>query len=115
MMGSGTDNTPPPKPLWPNAIELARVLDELRSRLNQPIVLTCIYRNEEHNARVGGVQGSQHCQFRAADFVAKGGSPSDWAAVLNQMRNEKFFQGGIGTYSNFVHVDTRGWNTQWQG
>lgn len=115
MMGSGTDNTPPPKELWPNAVDLARVLDELRSRLNQPIVLTCIYRNEAHNARIGGVQGSQHCQFRAADFVAKGGGPSDWAAILKQMRTEKFFQGGIGVYSNFVHVDTRGWNADWLG
>jgi lysozyme family protein len=113
MQGSGTDNTLPPQDLWPNVVDLVRVLDELRSRLNVPIVLTSVYRSDEHNAAVGGVQGSQHKLFRAADFVASGVSPRDCANVLQQMRTQKFFQGGIGVYAGFVHVDTRGWNADW--
>jgi lysozyme family protein/uncharacterized protein YcbK (DUF882 family) len=115
MMGSGGQNKPPPPELWPNVVDLAKVLDELRTKLGHPIVLTSVYRNEEHNAAVGGVKGSQHSRFCAADFQAKSGSPRDWAAILQRMRAEKFFLGGIGVYSSFVHVDTRGWNADWTG
>ena len=31
------------------------------------------------------------------------------------MRADKLFQGGIGLYANFVHIDTRGWNADWTG
>jgi len=36
-------------------------------------------------------------------------------AILRQLRNDSMFQGGIGLYANFVHVDTRGWNADWTG
>jgi lysozyme family protein/uncharacterized protein YcbK (DUF882 family) len=113
MLGSSGGNSSPPRELWPNVVDLAKVLDEVRSRLNVPMVLTSVYRSEAHNAAVGGVQGSQHRLFRAADFVAKEGRPRDWANVVQQMRSQKFFQGGIGVYDGFVHVDTRGWNADW--
>jgi lysozyme family protein len=113
--GSGDqDNSMPPPELWPNVVDLAKVLDALREALGHPIVLNSVYRNETHNAAVGGVKGSQHRLFRAADLRVVGhGSPPEWAAVLKQMRAAKLFQGGIGVYRTFVHVDTRGWNADW--
>jgi lysozyme family protein len=115
MMGGGQDNSPPPPELWPNVVPLAKVLDALRDKLGSAIVLTSVYRNDEHNAAVGGVQGSQHGRFCAADFQAATGNPQQWAAVLKQMRADNLFQGGIGLYGSFVHVDTRGWNADWNG
>lgn len=115
MMGGGGDNSLPPEALWPNVVPLARVLDALRSRIGSAVVLTSVYRNEAHNAAVGGVQGSQHGRFCAADFHAATGSPTQWAAILRQMRADNLFQGGIGLYAGFVHVDTRGWNADWTG
>ena len=113
MMGGGEDNALPPRELWPNVVPLAQVLDALRIKLGGAIVLTSVYRNEAHNVAVGGVTGSQHGRFCAADFQAATGSPQQWAAMLRQMRESNMFQGGIGLYKNFVHVDTRGWNADW--
>jgi lysozyme family protein len=115
MLGGGGDNSLPPKELWPNVVSLAKVLDAFREKLGVSVVLTSIYRNEAHNQAVGGVQGSQHSRFCAADFQAKSGKPTEWAAMLRDMRGKGLFQGGIGLYSNFVHVDTRGWNADWTG
>jgi hypothetical protein len=104
----------PPRELWPNIVPTAKVLDELRFRLGVPIVLNSVYRSPEYNAATGGVSNSQHVAFKAADFVVRSAStPSDWAAVLKQMRTEGLFRGGIGVYNTFVHVDTRSENADW--
>jgi uncharacterized protein YcbK (DUF882 family) len=90
------------------------VLDELRSRLGSPVILNSVYRSPEYTEKIGGVSESQHMEFRAADFVVRSSSaPSDWAAVLKQMRAEGVFSGGIGVYNTFVHLDTRGENVDW--
>ena len=109
-------NTDPPKELWPNVIELAKVLDEFRERVGHPIVLTSAYRSPAYNQAIGGAKASQHKEFRAVDFVVKGSGtgPRDWAAILDKMRREEnFFKGGLHAYNSFVHVDTRGWNANW--
>jgi hypothetical protein len=107
-------NRQPPRELWEHIAPTAKVLDELRARLDAPIILSSVYRSPEYNAKIGGVTNSQHVAFRAADFVVRSSSaPSDWAAVLKQMRAEGLFRGGIGVYNTFVHVDTRGENVDW--
>jgi lysozyme family protein len=107
-------NERPPRALWPNVVKLVEVLDELRERLGHPIVLNSVYRGEAYNRSVGGASGSQHKKFCAGDFRVIGfGRPADWASALRKMRAEKFFQGGIGVYETFVHVDTRGWPANW--
>jgi Peptidase M15 len=107
-------NESPPRALWPNVVKVVEVLDELRERLGHPIVLNSVYRGEAYNKSVGGASGSQHKRFCASDFRVIGfGRPTDWASALRNMRAEKFFQGGIGVYKTFVHVDTRGWPANW--
>ncbi len=107
-------NHPPPAELWNNIAPTARILDELRERLDAPIILSSVYRSPMYNAAIGGVPDSQHTAFCAADFVVRSASsPSDWAAVLKQLRADGLFRGGIGVYNTFVHVDTRGENLDW--
>jgi hypothetical protein len=107
-------NCLPPPELWPNIVPTARVLDELRARLDAPVILNSVYRAPAYNTAIGGVHDSQHMAFRAADLVVRSASaPSDWAAVLKQMRTEGVFHGGIGVYNTFVHLDTRGTNADW--
>jgi peptidoglycan hydrolase-like protein with peptidoglycan-binding domain len=107
-------NKDPPQPLWPNIVKTVKVLVELKRRLGNPrITLNSVYRSREYNASVGGASNSLHMKFNAVDFTANSGSPSDWARILKQMRNEGFFAGGVGTYNSFVHVDTRGHNATW--
>ncbi|MGK7934088.1 MAG: YcbK family protein [Microcystaceae cyanobacterium] len=110
-------NSAPPRHLWNNLARTLKVLDKLRSDLGVPIIITSSYRNEPYNKAVGGVPNSHHCFARAIDFVARGGTPDRWGNKLIQYQQQGIFRGGIGIYRsrNFVHVDTRGWNTVWYG
>jgi uncharacterized protein YcbK (DUF882 family) len=92
----------------------AKVLDELRARLDSAVRLSSIYRNDAYDGCLSGTASeSQHKNMRAADFSAASGNPASWRSVLIQMRDEGFFKGGIGIYNTFVHVDTRGTNADW--
>jgi hypothetical protein len=108
-------NTDPPEVLWKNIIPTVKVLLELKKRLNQAaITLNSAYRSPAYNASIGGANNSEHKKFSAVDLVAHDGrGPSHWAHELHQMRNEGLFRGGIGVYSSFIHVDTRGYNADW--
>ena len=110
-------NSDPPKKLWENISETAKILDELRHRLQRPIVMTSVYRSPEYNSAIGGASNSLHMKFNAIDFTVRGSpiGPSEWAAVLREMRSKGMFSGGIGVYSTFVHLDTRGTNADWNG
>ena len=123
-----TRNSEPPSNLWNNLARTLKVLDKLRSDLGVPIRITSSYRNKPYNQSpcVGGVANSHHCFARAIDFVAYGGKPAQWGAKLKGYWGKTFnipgignyvFHGGIGIYTgkNFVHLDTRGWDTIWYG
>jgi len=107
-------NKYPPKRLWKNIGKTAEVLDELRYRLNAPIVITSAYRTKAYNDLIGGEEGSSHTKFNALDFVVNARSgANEWAFVLGQIRAEGMFKGGIGVYRGYVHIDTRGENKDW--
>jgi hypothetical protein len=107
-------NRVPAKGRWAKIRATAQVLDEIRHRLDAPVLLNSIYRNQPYNTCIGGVSGSLHMQFNAADFRCTDGKPSGhWAAIAHKLRDEGFFKGGIGIYNTFVHVDTRGVNKSW--
>lgn len=110
-------NTDPPKDLWSNIKATAKILDKLRERLERPIVMSSVYRSPAYNAAIGGAGQSLHVSFNAVDFSVRGSpvGPSEWAAPLREMRSAGLFEGGIGIYSTFVHVDTRGQNVDWFG
>lgn len=104
-------NRKPSPDLWENIVPTAKVLDRLRELMGAPIATLSAYRTPEYNAAIGGARSSQHMTFRAVDFIVKSNSgPADWASALRQLRSEGLFKGGIGTYSGFVHLDTRGEN-----
>lgn len=106
-------NTYPPRLLWPNFLPTLRIVDDLRQHLGKPIRITSSYRSPEYNASVGGAPKSQHKEFRAADIQCDGASPQEVYKVLHLWREQGRFSGGLGLYSTFVHVDTRGHNTDW--
>jgi len=88
--------------------ELIRILQDVRDKFG-PIKITSGVRCEEHNAKVGGVKTSQHLKGRAADIVPL---DCDLSAVWNYI-NEKYPNCGLGLYSNFIHVDSRGYKARW--
>lgn len=111
-------NSLPPKALWPNIVQTALVLQELRDTIEtemgeHPIAITNAYRNQAYNAAVGGKTSSQHLRFNAVDFQVKGLRPNIVFEKLQILRDGNLFKGGIGLYSSFVHCDTRGHNAIW--
>lgn len=93
--------------------ELIIALQELRDYLGYPIIITSGYRCKKHNAKVGGVSNSQHMQGIAADIVVDGLTTSELSRAANEIK--AFRNGGIGTYSTWVHVDIRKKRARWRG
>jgi lysozyme family protein len=109
-------NTDPPAALWPNMIDLARALQRFREEIGAPVKLTSVYRSPAYNKTLSGsATNSQHMQFMAADVIVDKGTPSDWQKLFAKLRSEGVFNGGIGLYKTFVHVDVRGSPANWKG
>lgn len=90
--------------------ELVRRLQSLRNEVGKAVIVTSGYRCPAHNANVGGAKDSQHLYGKAADIIVTGLTVPQLAAAA-----EKFFgDGGIGTYTGFIHVDT-GPKRRWTG
>ncbi len=81
---------------------LLNKLQLLRDKLNNPVNITSGYRTLECNKRVGGSSNSYHMKGMAADIYSPGYTPAEIAKVAEVVGFT-----GIGTYSNFVHVDVR--------
>lgn len=90
-----------------NLIDLAKNLQVLRDEVKKPIKITSGYRPAELNAKVGGATKSRHITGQAADFKIEGYTPKQVAAIIEKLIAEgKMKQGGLGTYSTWVHYDT---------
>lgn len=100
----------PPEELWQNIKPTIKVLDALRHRIGAPIQVLSLYRSPAYNAAIGGATKSMHMRFNAIDFFVKNTTlnPAQWADMLKQMQVQGEFNGWIGIYPSFVHVDTRG-------
>jgi len=109
----GGKNTVPPEDVWPNLAKLVPVLDTIRAELGHSIRVTSIYRSESYNSCIGGVSKSQHRKMTAADCVVRSVTPRDLHKVAKAVRERGDFQGGIGLYKGFVHIDVRGQNADW--
>ena len=97
-----------------NLLELAKNLQVLRDEVKKPIKITSGYRPAEHNAKIGGVTKSRHITGEAADFKIEGYTPKQVAAIIEKLIAEgKMKQGGLGTYSTWVHYDVRGTAARW--
>ncbi|MEX2580351.1 MAG: D-Ala-D-Ala carboxypeptidase family metallohydrolase [Verrucomicrobiales bacterium] len=111
----GVKNSLPPQSMWKEIAYTLRVADEIRERLGKPLVyINSAYRSPEYNAAcAGSASRSYHMKNCALDLVFEGG-PGAAVGMAKKLRGEKFFKGGIGGYSSFVHVDTRGSNATWE-
>lgn len=109
-----TRNTLPPKSKWKNIAPTLRVIDSISSNLKKPVrELLSIYRSPRYNRAVRGASRSWHMQNVAIDVKFSG--TSSWAVtkMARKLRKRGHFKGGVGHYSSFTHVDTRGTNTDW--
>ena len=97
-----------------NIKALAKNLQVLRDEIGKPIKITSGYRNAEFNAKIKGAIKSRHITGEAADFKIEGYTPKQVAAIIEKLiAAGKMEQGGLGTYSTWVHYDVRGTAARW--
>lgn len=107
-------NSLPPRYMWRNIAKTLHVLDILASSMRaRPKPLVSVYRSPTYNRAVRGRSQSQHLQNRAVDVQFYGVSAYTVSSVARRLRKEGKFKGGVGRYSSFTHVDTRGHNVDW--
>jgi hypothetical protein len=107
-------NTLPPKSLWRQIRETARVIDSLSKRLElQPSEVVSAYRTPAYNRSCRGARHSRHLVNNAIDIQFPC-SPGKVTAMAREMRAAGLFRGGVGLYRGFTHIDTRGSNVDWR-
>ncbi len=88
---------------------LPQELQTLRDALGHPLKINSPFRSATYNRKVGGAFHSRHLAGQAADVSSAG-----YQAVLYKLADKQFSEGGVGKYSTFVHVDTRGFRSRWR-
>ena len=108
------DGSEMPKEVLLNIQKLANQLQALRDSLGVSITVNSAYRSPSYNKKIGGVSNSQHVLGKAADITAKGYTPAQVYARIEQLiKSGDMLQGGLGSYSSFTHYDTRKTRARW--
>jgi uncharacterized protein YcbK (DUF882 family) len=79
-------------------------LDDLRGKLNLPLVVTSGFRCPKHNKEVGGKPNSYHLVGKAVDISTEGMNDFQRHQFLSLVK-ERFK--GIGIGHTFIHMDLR--------
>lgn len=109
-----TGNSLPPRYMWRRIAATLRVIDAMAGRMRAPVRdLLSIYRSPRYNRAVRGRSRSQHLENRAVDVKFRGVSAWTVTSMARKMRAQGYFRGGVGSYSSFTHIDTRGSNADW--
>lgn len=90
--------------------ETVEILQAIRNYFGKPVHINSGYRTASYNKKVGGASASQHVVGTAADISVQGVPPTAIVAYLEA----HYPLHGIGLYSTFVHIDSRGWKVYWQ-
>lgn len=109
------DGTKVPDIYIPNLKKLCAQLEVLRTEIKAPVSVTGSgYRTPDHNKKVGGAKDSQHLTASAADINAKGFTPKQLHAKIEELiKSGKMKEGGLGLYKGFVHYDIRKNKARW--
>lgn len=107
-------NVLPERSAWRNMGRTLKVADRIGARLGTPVAeVTSAYRSPSYNRRCPGAKSnSWHLRNFALDLKYKT-STSRVADAARRLRDQGYFNGGVGRYANFTHIDTRGSNVDW--
>lgn len=107
-------NNLPPRSAWAHMSQTLRVADEISSRIGTSVRdVTSAYRSPAYNARCPGAKPNSFHKKNYALDLKFNASTYTVARVARSIRQEGKFRGGVGRYSGFTHVDTRGYNADW--
>lgn len=82
--------------------ELVDKLQILRNLIGQSVIVTSGYRCSSYNKKIKGHIKSNHLAGQAADIKVSKNKLKE----LDKLAKLVFYNHGVGTYSNHVHVDT---------
>lgn len=85
-----------------NLKRLALLLEQVRSEIGKPIIVTSAYRCPPVNAGIGGSKNSQHMFGCAADIRAVGMSPDD--LMLRISGSDIQYDQLIREFNSWVHI-----------
>ena len=91
-----------------------RVIDRISSEMRTPVMeIVSAYRTPAYNARCGGAKSHSWHMANVAVDVRFDTSARKVTSATRSLRDRGLFKGGVGSYSSFTHVDTRGTNVNW--
>lgn len=106
-----------------NIFPTLQILQLIRDTIKTPIILNSTFRSKAYNLFVGGKTNSLHLVFNAIDFSVPAYEREDLIHLHSQILARSFTKlvlwqenpvivtpnlMGIGLYSTFIHIDTRG-------
>lgn len=107
-------NTLPPKQWWNRMGYTLKVVDRVAVELNSPVEeIVSAYRSPAYNARCPGAKSGSWHQANVAIDVKFPMRASRVTSITRNLRDRGLFKGGVGGYSGFTHIDTRGTNINW--
>ena len=107
-------NTLPPREWWTRMGYTLRVIDRVSSEMRTPVKeIVSAYRTPAYNARCGGAKRQSWHQANVAVDVQFDTSARNVTYAARSLRDRGLFKGGVGSYSSFTHIDTRGKNVNW--
>jgi len=109
------DGTPVPQRVYDDLRHhVVSILTPLREASGGPVGINSGHRPSAYNASIGGATNSQHIYDKnngtATDVVSSRWSPSKVYDFLDNLGAD-----GLGRYSSFTHVDSRGYRSRWNG
>ena len=109
-----TWNMLPPKKWWPRMGYTLRVVDRISSTMDVPVKeIVSAYRCPTYNARCAGAKKRSWHQANVAVDVQFETRARNVTLAARSLRDRGLFKGGVGSYSSFTHIDTRGQNVNW--
>lgn len=107
-------NRLPPKNWWNRMGYTLRVVDYISAAMKVQVNdIVSAYRCPEYNARCSGAKRGSWHQANLAVDVQFDTSARNVTYAARTLRDRGLFKGGVGSYSSFTHIDTRGENVNW--
>lgn len=107
-------NRLPPRQWWTRMGYTLRVVDRVSSEMKVPVKeIVSAYRTPAYNSRCGGAKKQSWHQANVAVDVRFDTSARNVSTAARSLRDRGLFKGGVGSYSSFTHIDTRGQNVNW--
>jgi hypothetical protein len=110
----GVWNQLPHSSLWKNISPTLKAVDRIAGHLKVPVKeIVSAYRAPAYNARCAGARRASWHQTNYALDVSFSVRASVVTRTARDLRSKGLFRGGVGGYSGFTHIDSRGTNIDW--